>query len=94
MDCGSRHQCVYQERWGILMHPLLGNLESLKDNELEQKIFDLSKKYFMTSNPEVKSQMVMVLDGLKEEMSKRRQAQLAALMANRDKTLDKLIKVS
>jgi hypothetical protein len=76
------------------MHPLLGNLESLKDNELEQKIFDLSKKYFMTSNPEVKSQMVMVLDGLKEEMSKRRQAQLAALMANRDKTLDKLIKVS
>jgi hypothetical protein len=76
------------------MHPLLGNLTSLKDNELEQKIFDLSKKYFMTHNPEVQSQMVMVLDGLKEEMSKRRQAQLAALMANRDKTLDKLIKVS
>jgi len=76
------------------MHPLLGNLTSLKDNELEQKIFDLSKKYFMTHNPEVQSQMIMVLDGLKEEMSKRRQAQLAALMANRDKTLDKLIKVS
>lgn len=76
------------------MHPLLGNLTSLKDNELEQKIFDLNKKYFMTHNPEVQSQMVMVLDGLKEEMSKRRQAQLAALMANRDKTLDKLIKVS
>ena len=76
------------------MHPLLGNLTSLKDNELEQKNFDLSKKYFMTHNPEVQSQMVMVLDGLKEEMSKRRQAQLAALMANRDKTLDKLIKVS
>jgi hypothetical protein len=76
------------------MHPLLGSLESLKDNELEQKIFDLSKKYFMTSNPEVQSQMIMVLNGLKEEMSKRRQAQLAALMANRDKTLDKLIKVN
>jgi len=76
------------------MHPLLGNLDSLKDNELEQKIFDLSKKYFMTNNPEVQSQMIMVLNGLKEEMSKRRQAQLASLMANRDKTLDKLIKVS
>jgi len=76
------------------MHPLLGNLDSLKDNELEQKIFDLSKKYFMTNNPEVQGQMVMVLNGLKEEMSKRRQAQLASLMANRDKTLDKLIKVS
>ena len=76
------------------MHPLLDNLSNLKDAELEQKIFDLSKKYFMTSNTEVKGQMVMVLDGLKEEMNKRRQAQLASLMANRDKTLDKLIKVS
>lgn len=76
------------------MHPLLGNLNNLKDAELEQKIFDLSKKYFMTSNIEVRSQMVMVLDGLKEEMNKRRQAQLANMMANRDKTLDKLIKVN
>jgi hypothetical protein len=76
------------------MHPLLDNLSNLKDAELEQKIFDLSKKYFMTSNTEVKGQMVMVLDGLKEEMNKRRQAQLATLMANRDKTLDKLIKVN
>jgi|FreactTroBogLake_1042271.scaffolds.fasta_scaffold153997_1 hypothetical protein len=76
------------------MHPLLDNLSNLKDAELEQKIFDLSKKYFMTSNTEVKGQMVMVLDGLKEEMNKRRQAQLASLMANRDKTLDKLIKVN
>jgi hypothetical protein len=76
------------------MHPLLDNLSNLKDAELEQKIFDLSKKYFMTSNTEVKGQMVMVLDGLKEEMNKRRQAQLATLLANRDKTLDKLIKVN
>jgi hypothetical protein len=76
------------------MHPLLDNLSNLKDAELEQKIFDLSKKYFMTSNTEVKGQMVMVLDGLKEEMNKRRQAQLATMLANRDKTLDKLIKVN
>jgi hypothetical protein len=76
------------------MHPLLDNLSNLKDAELEQKIFDLSKKYFMTSNTEVRGQMIMVLDGLKEEMNKRRQSQLATLMSNRDKTLDKLIKVN
>ena len=76
------------------MHPLLDNLSDLKDAELEQKIFDLSKKYFMTQNPEIKSQMIMILDGLKEEMGKRRQAQLEKLMSTRDKSLDKLIKVN
>jgi hypothetical protein len=76
------------------MHPLLNDLSSLKDAELEQKIFDLGRKYFMTNNVEVRQQMSMVLDGLKSELGKRRQAQLDKMMNTKDKTLDNLIKVN
>jgi hypothetical protein len=74
------------------MHPLVQNLSEVKDSELEAKIGSLTQKYFMTHNPEVRQQMVMVLDSLNEEMSKRRQAALSKIMANKD--LDKLVRVS
>jgi hypothetical protein len=74
------------------MHPLVGDLSNVKDSELEQKIFDLTKKYFMTSNFEVQSQMSMVLDSYKTELNKRRQAALEKMLS--DKNLDKLIRVS
>ena len=38
------------------MHPLAGDLESLKDIDLENKINDLTKKYFMTRNPGLQAQ--------------------------------------
>jgi len=76
------------------MHPLVGDLQNLKDSELDSKISDLTKKYFMTSNPGVKAQMSAILDTYKEEQQKRQQAAWAKMMANRDKTLDNLIKVN
>jgi len=76
------------------MHPLAGDLENLKDTELESRISDLTKKYFMTRNPGVQAQMRIMLDSLNEELRKRQQAALEKLMANRDKSLDKLIRVS
>jgi len=76
------------------MHPLAGDFELLKDSEIESKINDLTRKYFMTYNVDIRSQISMLLDVYKEEMSKRRQAALEKLMANRDKSLDKLINVS
>ena len=76
------------------MHPLAGNLEELKDIELESKISDLTKKYFMTRNPGLQAQMRIMLDSLNEELRKRQQAALEKLMSNRDKSLDKLIRVS
>jgi hypothetical protein len=76
------------------MHPLVESFDGVKDSEIESKISDLTKKYFMTSNPGVKSQIANVLDSYNEEMSKRRQAALKKMMDNRDKSLDKLINVS
>jgi hypothetical protein len=76
------------------MHPLSGTLDHLKDSELESKIGDLTKKYFMTPNTEVKSQISMLLETYNQELSKRRQNALKQMMDSRDKSLDKLIRVS
>lgn len=75
------------------MHPLVGDLSQLKDGELENKINELSKKYFSTPNVDVRAQIVLVLDTYKEELSNRRRAEYEKMMQSRDKNLDKLINV-
>lgn len=75
------------------MHPLIGDLSSLKDAELEIKINELSKKYFSTYNVDVREQIVMVLDTYKEELGNRRQREYEKMMQSRNKDLDKLINV-
>ena len=76
------------------MHPLVLNLESLKNAEIESKVNDLTKKYFMTSNYDVQRQIAAVLDVYKEELSNRQRAEWQRTMESRDKGLDKLINVS
>jgi hypothetical protein len=76
------------------MHPLVTELSTLKDSEVESKINDLTKKYFMTYNVEVRMQIASVLDVYKEELEQRRNKLWQAQYENRDKGLDKLINVS
>ena len=77
------------------MHPLSGDLVDLKDSELDSKISDLTKKYFMTRNPGVQSQISALLDSYKEEQINRQQLALKKMMDNnKDKGLDKLINIS
>jgi hypothetical protein len=76
------------------MHPLVDNLHLLKDSELENKINDLTGKYFSARNFELQRQIVMVLDTYKEEMSRRKQLEYEKMMNSRNKDLDKLINVS
>lgn len=76
------------------MHPLSGNLSELKDSELETKITELTGKYFQTSNPGLKAQVASLLEDYNAELNKRRSEQLKKMMDSRDKSLDKLIKVS
>jgi hypothetical protein len=76
------------------MHPLVGDLSSTKDSELENKINELTRKYFMTPNPGVKAQMASILDTYKEELSKRKSVEYEKMMNSRDKGLDKLINIS
>lgn len=76
------------------MHPLIGNLDHLKDAEIENKINELTTRYFQTRNPGVQRQITAMLDTYKEEIGRRRQAEYQKIMNNRDKDLDKLIKVN
>jgi hypothetical protein len=76
------------------MHPLVNDFSSFKDSEIENKIGELTRKYFMTHNVEIRGQIVMILESYKEEAGNRRRVALEKLMENRDKSLDKLINVS
>lgn len=75
------------------MHPLCDNLSNLKDNELENKIQELTRKYFMTSNYEVQHQITMLLDLYKQELGQRQAKMWQNQFEKRNKDLDKLINV-
>lgn len=76
------------------MHPLAGDMSSLKDSELETKVSELTKKYFMTSNPGIKSQIATLLENYRNELTTRRSAEWQKMVENRDKGLDKLVNIS
>ena len=76
------------------MHPLVQDLSSLKTNELETKISELTKKYFMTYNPGVQAQISAVLEHYQTELSNRHAEDWKKATESRDKSLDKLINVS
>lgn len=77
-----------------MTHPLAGNLNSFKDTELESKIQDLTKKYFMTINPSVQMQISLLLDEYRSELATRRDQKLKDEYQKRDKDLDNLINVN
>jgi hypothetical protein len=74
------------------MHPLVSELSGLKDQEIHSKINDLTKKYFMTRNPDLQRQIASVLDDLRIELGERNRKLIEQQM--KDKNLDNLIKLS
>jgi hypothetical protein len=76
------------------MHPLLGTLTALSENEIEQKISEASRRYWQTGNFEVREQISMVIDSYKLELENRRIQQRAQSQQNGNSDLDNLINVS
>ena len=76
------------------MHPLISNLSELKDSDIEQKINDLTRKYFITNNPELQYQITLILDTYKEELVIRRQNSWENAVETHRKDLDNLIHVN
>ena len=63
--------------------------------EIETKIQDLSRKFFITANnPAVQHQVIMLLDSYKAELNVRRQRLWEEQNQKRDTDLDSLINVS
>lgn len=76
------------------MHPLIEDFSSLKNQDLENKINDLTNKYFLTKNMYVREQIVNLLNTYKEELYNRQQRELEKAMTTRDQDLDNLINIS
>ena len=76
------------------MHPLVNNLSELKISDLELKIAELGKKYFMTNNHDVQLQILSVLNTYQEELGVRRDIEWQKMSENREKGLDKLININ
>ena len=74
-----------------MVHPL-AQLNHLTDTELQEKLDDLNKKYWMASNPGVRNQIVLMLDSLKLEQENRQIKQKKE--ENQDNNLDNLINIS
>jgi hypothetical protein len=80
-----------------MFHPLLGNPQDLKDQELDAKIFDLTKKYYIASSlgqGAAANQIVIALDMYREEQQRRQYEATKNLMKKQDKDLDDLINVN
>lgn len=75
-------------------HPLADDFSQLKDSELEEKISELTKKYWQGTNPSVQHQITLLLDMYKIELETRRAKIWQEQYQKRDQDLDNLIKVS
>jgi len=76
-----------------MIHPFSGELSQLKDNELEEKLFELNKKYSIASrlgDIELLTQVATFVTIYREEMSRRH---LSKANGGQDNDLDQLINV-
>ena len=77
-----------------MFNPLAEDLSKLKDTEIENKIQDLSKKYFLSNNHTVQHQITVFLDMYKAELATRRAKMWQEQYQKRDTDLDSLINVN
>ena len=76
------------------MHPLITNLDQLKETELENKIAELTKRYyFSANNTYLQNQVLLVLDTYRTELESRRFAEWQKMVESQEKMIDKLINV-
>lgn len=75
------------------MHPLVDDFSKLKDADIETKVQELSRKYWMAHNPAVQAQISSILEMYQEELRTRRARMWDQQYQKRDKGLDDLIKV-
>lgn len=76
-----------------MFHPFEGDLSQLKDNEIEERLQDLTKKYFTAQrlgNHELLTQLSTFVTIYRQELSNRYRTKLKS---NEDRDLDQLINV-
>lgn len=71
------------------------DLREVKDQELENKLHELTKKYWIAArggNGGLAQQILVALESYKDEMRRRQVEQQRSLMEKQNKDLDDLIK--
>jgi hypothetical protein len=79
-----------------MFHPLLGDPSLLKDQDLDAKILDLSKKYGIAARMGqggACQQIVIALEAFKAEQQRRQNRSLADTMKKQNGDLDDLINI-
>jgi hypothetical protein len=77
-----------------MFNPLVDSLEGLSDSEIDAKISELGRKYFISHNPQVQQQIATILEMYKDEARSRRAKQYQKIQQNGDNGLDSLINIS
>lgn len=77
-----------------MSHPLLENLSVLSEADLQDRLSSISTKYWQTQNPDVRSQMMVIIDELKYELRLRSSKPVENSEDNGDNSLDNLINIS
>lgn len=77
-----------------MFNPLVDDFSLLSDNEVEEKLFDLKKKYWQTKNPSVQEQISVIMNMYSEEMHVRRAKAMQQTNDDPEKGLDNLINIS
>jgi hypothetical protein len=80
-----------------MFHPLLPNLTEIKAPELEIKISELTKKYWISArsgNGYLCEQILVAIEAYKTELQNKNLAANRIVAKNGDKDLDDLIKIS
>ena len=76
------------------MHPLINNLHTFNENELEIKIKDLTAKYWKCNNSSLQYQISMILESYNAELSKRRAESWTKLNKDKNGMFDGLININ
>ena len=77
-----------------MFNPLVDSFDDLTDSEVDDKIQELSRKYWQTKNPSLQQQISTVLEMFKAEAVTRRAKQLQKSQTDSESGLDNLINVS
>lgn len=79
-----------------MFHPLLPDLSGLKDQDIESKISDLTRKYSIAArsgNGGLCEQIALALEEYKVEQYRRTEEKSRASLKNQSKDLDDLINI-
>lgn len=77
-----------------MFNHLVKDFAELTDTQVEEKVIELGRKYWMTNNPDLRVQISNVLEMYKEEARARRSRAYQKSQQDDDKGLDNLINIS